>query len=75
MKNWKTTLAGAIPGLIIFFYSLLESLKAGQAFDFRDMLLGLGLTMLGFLAKDLNVTGGNKSQPTVNNPPTLVEKK
>jgi hypothetical protein len=75
MKNWKTTLSGAVSGLIIFFYGLLESLKAGQAFDFRDMLLGLGLTMLGFLAKDMNVTGGTVSQPTVPNPPTEFEKK
>ena len=60
MRNLKTTLAGCIPGAILFFYGFLQGLQAGKPFDWRDMLIGLGLAVLGTLAKDFNVTGTGK---------------
>lgn len=57
MRNWKTTLAGMIPGVILFVYGFLQGLQAGKPFDLKDMLIGLALAALGALAKDFNVTG------------------
>jgi hypothetical protein len=60
MKNWKTTLAGCVPGVILFLYGFLQGLQAGQPFDLKTMLIGLGLAVLGALAKDYNVSGAGK---------------
>ena len=73
MKNWKTTLFALVTaffGFVLFdptwFPSIIVSIaKFGAAG---------GLVGLGLFAKDNNVTGGTVSQPTVANPPSLIEK-
>ncbi len=62
MKSWKTTVAGAVPGMIIFLYEFVQGLQAGKQFNLRFMLLGLALTFLGYLAKDYNVSGTGKEK-------------
>lgn len=62
MKNWKTTVAGAVPGMIIFLYEFLQGVQSGKEFDVKFMLLGLALTFLGCLAKDYNVSGTGKEK-------------
>ena len=57
MKNWRTTLAGAVIG---GGYFLLSALQHGVTP--RDAFISAGLVVLGALAKDLNVTGGTVSQ-------------
>jgi hypothetical protein len=57
-KNWKTTLAGVVPGLMVFLYDFVKGLQAGQEFDAKTMILGLSLAVLGYYAKSKDVTGG-----------------
>ncbi|TRZ47996.1 hypothetical protein D4S03_10515 [bacterium] len=57
-KNWKTTLAGVIPGVMVFLYDFMRGLQAGQEFDVKTMVLGLSLAVLGYFAKSKEVTGG-----------------
>ena len=70
MTNWKTTafgIASIIVYAIGYFYP-----------QYRDFASGLQALLVtgGFLvSKDMNVTGGIVSQPTVPNPPTEFEKK
>ena len=61
MRNWKTTTAGLIPGVILFLYGFVQGLSDGKPFDFKSMLIGVGLAVLGGLAKDFNVSGGTKA--------------
>jgi hypothetical protein len=74
MKNWKTTLIGVLAGFIPLGQGLLQGLYAGQHFDWSKIGIGAGIMALGSLAKDFNVTGGTVSQPTVANPPSVIEK-
>ena len=57
-KNWKTTLAGAVPGILVFLYDFIKGLQAGQEFDAKTMIIGLSLALLGYYAKSKDVTGG-----------------
>jgi hypothetical protein len=58
MKNWKTTLLGIAVGLIPLSQGILQGLAAGQHFDWAKIGLGIGIGVLGTVAKDYNVTGG-----------------
>jgi hypothetical protein len=58
MKNWKTTLAGCVSAAL---YAGLAILQTGKL-DPKDIALAAGIAALGFLAKDLNVTGGSVKQ-------------
>jgi hypothetical protein len=58
MKNWYTTLAGCIGAVAQVVYSLLSQ----GTVDMKTILSAVGLAVLGFLAKDFNVTGGTKQQ-------------
>lgn len=53
MKNWKTTLFG-------FGSGALNLLANGT--NWKQVLLSVGLAVLGTFAKDSNVTGGTVSQ-------------
>ena len=75
MGNWKTTVAGILAALGPLIYGAIHTLQAGGSIDFRNLGLGAGLVLFGFLSKDFNMTGGSISQPTVVNPQTLIEKK
>ena len=73
MKNWKTTVFSIITaffGFVLFDPQWFPPIIVSVAkFGAAGGLLGLGLS-----AKDNNVTGGTVAQPTIANPPVLVEK-
>jgi hypothetical protein len=75
VKNWKTTLIGVLAGFIPLGQGILQGLAMGQHFDWSKIGIGAGIMALGAVAKDLNVTGGSVSQPTVSNPPSIAEQK
>jgi len=58
MKNWKTTLVGCVTAAT---YAIIACLQAGKI-DPKDIALAAGIAALGFVAKDLNVTGGTSPQ-------------
>lgn len=53
MVNWKTTLAGAVAAMAPFVKSMLPEALAPIA----DALQALALALLGYFAKDKDVTG------------------
>lgn len=55
-KSWKTTVAGWLTGGAI---GLLPVLQTGHV-DYKSMLIGFGVGLLGTLAKDSDVTGGSR---------------
>lgn len=57
MKNWKTTLFGILTGM---GYMFLQAISGGM--KPKDAVLGVGIAVLGSLAKDSNVTGGTVKQ-------------
>jgi hypothetical protein len=70
MKNWKTSLFGVL-GVVSFVVGYFYP-------QYREFFTGLtaALVAAGFLsAKDNNVTGGTVTQPTVANPPSIIEKR
>ena len=73
-KSWKTTLSGIL-SIALSVGHAAYSMINGQQVDFTTLIdaimAGIGL----LAAKDSAVTGGTISQPTVANPPTLIEKK
>lgn len=59
MKSWKTTLAGLVAGLPIAIDALAQAYTAGQ-FNEKSgvqLLLAIGLILIGAYSKDHNVTG------------------
>ena len=56
MKNWKTTLVGAIAGGLTAIAPLLE----GSDVSVSSILSGFAIAVLGYLAKDFGVTGKGK---------------
>jgi hypothetical protein len=73
MINWKTTVVGIITALLAFvafdpqwFPPIVVSIAKFAAIG--------GLASLGLVSKDHDVTGGTKTQPTVSNPSSLIEK-
>ena len=56
MKNWKTTIVGALAGALIAIQPLLAT---GEV-DIKALLMGFGITFLGAVSKDFNVSGTNK---------------
>lgn len=64
MKNWRTTLAGLLPGLLLAGNALLEAYAAGY-FDGKtgkQLLISVALFLIGWYAKDKNVTGVEKQK-------------
>lgn len=64
MKNWKTTLAGIIGGLIIALGpsvgARLQGDTAAPPITASNYLPGIGLAVIGALSKDHDVTGGTR---------------
>jgi hypothetical protein len=58
IKNWKTTLAGFMTGLI----SLLATVDFNKPFDPKDLILPALFILWGVVQKDGNVTGGTINQ-------------
>jgi len=58
MSNWKTTLAGVITAIGVGF-----SQSNDPTLQFiGKILVVIGPVILGYLAKDYDVTGGNRPQ-------------
>lgn len=57
MKNWKTTLCGAIAAAATW-----ATAYDFGVFNWKTFLLGLLAAVWGFFQKDSNVTGGTKQQ-------------
>ena len=55
MKNWKTSLAGAIGGLPQIIQGIIAK-------DWAAVGSGVALMIVGFFAKDNDVTGGTIQQ-------------
>lgn len=56
MKNWKTTLTGTLTAAGYAFLSYFQ----GGGLSLKDAAIAAGFVALGVLAKDLDVTGGNR---------------
>lgn len=53
MKSWKTTIVGAILGVLLAVQPLYES----GVVDWKKIALGAGIALFGYLAKDFDTTG------------------
>jgi len=64
MKSFKTTLAGIISGLAVGGHAVLSGVEQGVFTGKHglELVLALGLTLLGATEKDNNVTGGTIQQ-------------
>jgi hypothetical protein len=69
MNNWKTSVFG-IATLLVYVLSYIFPQHKEFLYGIIPVLIAGGL----LVAKDMNVTGGSVTQPTVVNPPTLIEK-
>lgn len=56
MKNWKTTIVGAVIGGLVAIQPILES---GQI-NVQELLIGFLIAAFGAVSKDFNVTGTGK---------------
>jgi len=56
MKNYKTTLAGLIAGLPLLIDALIQAYNAGAFTDKsgNQLLLAIGVVLIGYLASDKN---------------------
>ncbi len=62
MKNWRTTLAGLVAGLPFAIDAIMQAYAAGYFTDKTGWQLfgSIAVIVITSLAKDHNVTGGNK---------------
>ncbi len=72
-KNWKTTLFACIT-VFFGFVALHPGYFNPVMADIASYIALGGLAAFGLSAKDNDVTGGTKTQPTVVNIPTEIEK-
>lgn len=56
MKNWRTTIAGAIAGGLT---AILPQLGA-EDLDWKAILLGFVIAVMGYVSKDAGVSGTTK---------------
>ncbi len=65
-KNWKTTLAGILGGLVITFAPAVGGRLQGDPqappITAENYIPGIAVAILGALAKDKDVTGGTREQ-------------
>lgn len=60
MKNWKTSLTGLLIGVPVAIDALIQAYNLGT-FSGKtglELLVAVGLVLLGLFTKDHNVTGG-----------------
>ena len=60
MKNWKTTLAGAVIAGLELLKNVPEEIAAGATIPWKSLLISIAITVAFAVAKDFNVTGGTK---------------
>ena len=58
MKNWKTSLFGGLTAALLVILNLLQH----GTVDLKTLIIAGGIALLGFVAKDNNVTGGTVQQ-------------
>jgi hypothetical protein len=61
MKNWKTTAIGGLGALMIIIPETIKALE-GQTVDWKVVALSAIMALVGYFAKDKNVTGGKTQQ-------------
>lgn len=65
-KNWKTSLAGVLGGLLITFGPAAGARLQGDTsvppITAQNYISGIALAVLGALGKDGDVTGGSRQQ-------------
>ena len=57
--NWKTTLAGIVGGVVTYTVTMIQS---GNPWDWKAWAMGAVPVVIGFFAKDKDVTGGVRAQ-------------
>lgn len=61
MKNWKTTLAGILSGMLTAGAGAYQSMSVpGVPMNWGMIAASAGMAAIGFLAKDAGVTGTEK---------------
>ena len=63
MANWKTTFVGCALAVLNYWHSVGAALPSTKN-DWFAFAVSTLLAAFGFVAKDVNVTGGNKSNDT-----------
>ncbi len=58
MMNWKTTVIGAVGAVLMVVIPMLQ----GGVFDWKTLVPAAVTALLGWFAKDHNVTGGTITQ-------------
>lgn len=58
MKNWKTTLIGALLAGAVAIQPLFEE----GSYDYKKLIYAGLIAIFGYVSKDWNVTGGTKKQ-------------
>ncbi len=58
MKNWRTTIAGALAAAVI----AIQPIVATGNVDWKAVGVAAAVAALGYFAKDNNVTGGTVAQ-------------
>lgn len=59
MKSWKTTIAGLLTGVPVAIDALVQAYNAGTftGKTGTQLLVAMGIVLLGLYSKDHNVTG------------------
>jgi len=56
MKNWKTTIVGALLAIVV----AVQPYAATGVFEWKQMIVPALIALLGYIAKDAGVTGEGK---------------
>ena len=59
MKNWKTTIAGAIAAILLAIQPIIEAAQGGEI-NWQQLGFAVILALFGYLAKDAGVSGTQK---------------
>ncbi len=59
MINWKTTVLGLVACLMTLLAGPVQQLSNGQPVDWLQVASAVALGLLGYFAKDKNVTGAH----------------
>jgi hypothetical protein len=64
MKNWKTTFFGALAAIMLILDGPVQQLAAGQPVDWLKVGFAIVVALIGYFAKDYNVSGSGAGQIT-----------
>jgi hypothetical protein len=57
MTSWKTTIAGIAGCLLLWLQQIQGLVSNGTPINWWNMVLGLLILLIGYFAKDWNITG------------------